>query len=559
MIVMKLLGDLFTILLVLTVFNLMIIVHELGHMLAARWRGLVVDEFGIWFGKPLWRKKINGVWYSLGSLPFGGFVKLPQMAPMESIEGKTETAAEDLPPITALSKIIVAFAGPLFSFGLALVFAVLVWAAGRPVRESEATTTIGYVGKDTPASNAKPPLKAGDRITAIDGHPVTHWSGMGRDSIQFSIIASEGDTLNLQVERPTADGKTEHLSVTATPKTPDTKFWERKALKQLSVMAEESPVIGDIPKDGPAVDAGLKPGDIIREINGERIYHWVAIREYIGNHSGQPLVFTVERGKETVKSGPIQVKSPVVEFVQPNSPAERAGFKLKDRVASFNGEAILSAQKFTELVHGYGEKVAEIGVIRDDKPITIKVQPELVDNGSSAEKLTGIGLQPDDDFGVEIDPAGINSQLYQNPVDQVKKAGSSIFDTIAVISSRKSGVGVQQLGGPVMMMRAYWTFFHIKGGWRFALWFSVVLNVNLAMLNLLPIPVLDGGHIVLAIIEAIRRRPVNVRILEGITTACAIVIIGFMVFIFFFDVQDWVKSDRDGGLKFKRSTPASQK
>src|SRR6059058_2321946 len=101
---------------VIVLFNLLIVVHELGHFLAARWRGLVVEEFGIWFGKPLWRKKIKGVVYSLGSIPAGGFVKLPQMAPMEAIEGESETPREQLPPVSALDKIIVAFAGPLFSF-----------------------------------------------------------------------------------------------------------------------------------------------------------------------------------------------------------------------------------------------------------------------------------------------------------------------------------------------------------------------------------------------------------------------------------------------------------
>ena len=124
---------------VLIFFNLMIIVHELGHFLAARWRGLVIEKFGIWFGKPLWQKKINGVVYSLGSIPAGGFVALPQLAPMEVMEGKVETPRDQLPPISALDKIIVAFAGPLFSFLLAFVFAVIVWKVGRPVSEAEWT------------------------------------------------------------------------------------------------------------------------------------------------------------------------------------------------------------------------------------------------------------------------------------------------------------------------------------------------------------------------------------------------------------------------------------
>ena len=84
----------FIVLEVLLLFNLLIFVHELGHFLAARWRGLYIEGFGVWFGKPLWKKTINGVQYSLGSLPFGGFVKLPQLAPMDMIEGKADLAYE---------------------------------------------------------------------------------------------------------------------------------------------------------------------------------------------------------------------------------------------------------------------------------------------------------------------------------------------------------------------------------------------------------------------------------------------------------------------------------
>src|SRR5256885_4496881 len=147
---------------VLILFNLLIVVHELGHFLAARWRGLYIEKFGVWFGKPLWKKTINGVQYSLGSLPFGGFVALPQLAPMDIIEGKADLDRAKLPPISVLDKIIVAFAGPLFSFLLAILFAVIIWAVGRPVSESEATTTIGYVLPDSPAAEAG--LKGGDKI-----------------------------------------------------------------------------------------------------------------------------------------------------------------------------------------------------------------------------------------------------------------------------------------------------------------------------------------------------------------------------------------------------------
>src|ERR1041384_6584680 len=122
---MSILKVIFIFLEVLLLFNLLIFVHELGHFLAARWRGLKIDRFAIWFGKPIWKKKIRGVEYVLGTIPAGGYVSLAQVATMEAIEGKGEGTDQPLPAISALDKIIVAFAGPLFSFLLALAFAVV--------------------------------------------------------------------------------------------------------------------------------------------------------------------------------------------------------------------------------------------------------------------------------------------------------------------------------------------------------------------------------------------------------------------------------------------------
>src|SRR5438093_9738024 len=164
---------------VLALFNLLIVVHELGHFLAARWRGLYIEKFGVWFGKPIWKKTINGVEYSLGSLPFGGFVALPQLAPMDIIEGKADVDRAQLPKISALDKIIVAFAGPLFSFLLAVIFALFIWIMGRPVSQAEATTIVGYVVPDSPAAQAG--LKTGDKIASVYGHSYARFGGLRSD------------------------------------------------------------------------------------------------------------------------------------------------------------------------------------------------------------------------------------------------------------------------------------------------------------------------------------------------------------------------------------------
>ena len=173
---------------VVLLFNLLIGVHELGHFLAARWRGLKVDRFAIWFGKPIWKKKIGGIEYALGWIPAGGYVALPQMATMEAIEGRPEDAAAEapLPNVSPLDKIIVAFAGPLFSFALAIVFAFIVWGVGKPTNGSDTSTTVGWVDPEGPAWKAG--LRPGDTILEIDGQPVKHFAPPAQDSVTWRII-----------------------------------------------------------------------------------------------------------------------------------------------------------------------------------------------------------------------------------------------------------------------------------------------------------------------------------------------------------------------------------
>ena len=112
---------------------------------------------------------------------------------------------------------------------------------------------------------------------------------------------------------------------------------------------------------------------------------------------------------------------------------------------------------------------------------------------------------------------------------------------------------MQQLGGAVMIIRVYSNLFQDDDGWRRVLWFSVILNVNLAMLNLLPLPMLDGGHILLSLIEAVRRRPSRAAILNYVQNGFAILLISFMIYIAFFDIGDWIRSaraDRDVPVVF---------
>ncbi len=533
---------------VVVLFNLLIVVHEVGHFLAARWRGLFIEKFGIWFGKPIWKRTIKGVQYSLGSLPFGGFVALPQLAPMDIIEGKADVDRAKLPPISALDKIIVAFAGPLFSFLLAIAFAVIIWMVGRPVSESEATTTIGYVLPDSPAQQAG--LKSGDKILEVDGHRVTRFGGMSDESISWRIVSSEGEKIPIAYEE---NGQVKTVEVR--PTIPPSKPWMRKGFREIGIVPAETPVVHDVEPDSPAARAGVRPNDLLLSINGQRIYHLLGLSEFIRDHQSEPLTLGVRRNGTEV-SLPFEPGHPKIEQVFKDSPAANAGLEKGDLVMALNGKPARSTLAVSDSIKRQAGQTMTLSISRDDKQFDVTLTPQI----PQGEKVARVGLQWADELGITPDEYGVTALQYPRPMEQVRQAMMSIFNTVGAVASSKSDIKLQHMSGPVMMMQIYYRMFESKEGWRMALWFSVVLNVNLALLNLLPIPVLDGGHILLALIESVRRRPVNMRVLEVVQTACAVVIIGFMVYIAFFDVEDLFGGRRDAPRFSPKSTaPAKQR
>jgi regulator of sigma E protease len=447
---------------VVLVFNLLIGVHELGHFLAARWRGLKVEHFAIWFGKPVWKKKIGGVEYALGWIPAGGYVSLPQMATMETIEGTTDEKAAQLSPVSPLDKIIVAFAGPLFSFLLAVVFAIVVWQVGKPSNGTDNTTVIGWVDPAGPA--AKAGLLPGDEILEVDGHAVHHFAPTSADSVTWRIVTSTGTNIAVKFLR---DGK--ENTVYAVPFHRQTKWFERKALRQILITSANPAKIFEVATNSPAAAAGLKSGDEVVALNGRKIFSCMAVisaEEAMSNTVVKPLTLTVRRGGEQFDRELLAVKP-----VQPKNAAPMLG------ILSWMGD-------------------------------------------------TNVML------------------LHPSPLEQIQVSAGQIVNTFGALFSRHGEIGVQQLGGAVMIIRVYSNLFQDDDGWRRVLWFSVILNVNLALLNMLPLPVLDGGHITLSLIEAVRRRPVSGKILEKIQSGFAALLIAFMIYIAFFDAGDWFRSSR---------------
>ncbi|OAI42017.1 hypothetical protein AYO41_04900 [Verrucomicrobia bacterium SCGC AG-212-E04] len=533
---------------VIVIFNLLIVVHELGHFLAARWRGLVVEKFGIWFGKPIWKKKINGVEYSLGSIPAGGFVALPQMAPMESIEGESATDRAALPPVSPLDKIIVAFAGPLFSFLLALFFATIVWVVGKPVKQADSNLVIGNVQQDSSAWNVG--LRPGDRILTIDGHPVKMFNAMS-DSVLWYVVSSESPTIAVTVQR---DGK--ELTFNPEPMRVGSTGFGRAPKRILPIDASAFPMIRSV-KPGSAADkAGFKPDDVIVAVEGKPQLHMSEIYVAQDAKPAQPVTVTVVR-KGTRLDLPLPARVLRIDAVTKSAPGDVAGLKPGDIVTAADGRPA-STLAFARLAKDRVNQPVELTVQRGTEAKTISVTPLFEETNKRA--MIGIAWAPDDD--IAWDDWGIMTRTYPTPWSQVVDTVRTMRNTFAALLSPKSELSFRDLGGPVMIGRTYFHLLSSEEGWRLALWFSVFMNVNLALLNLLPIPVLDGGHIVLALLEMVRRKPVSIRVLEVVQTGCAVVIIGFMLYVTMFDVLDlpFLKRNRPAAeLKFTPAAPSNAK
>lgn len=450
---------------IIILFNFVILIHELGHFLAGRWRGLKIEKFQIWFGKPIWSKTINGVQWGIGWIPAGGFVALPQMNPMEMLEGPS-TSSEPLPKVKPIDKIIVAAAGPLFSFGLAIIFACVVWWVKHLVSDSAINTKIGYISPS--AVEGADQLQLGDEVISVDGKRVDTWSGLV-DSVVWNVVSSGGDTIPFTVKR---EGEAEPITIPlAAPEIPDTKggalggFFKRPELRQvgrMGIASESQPMVGQLFPNGPAEQAGLQPSDVVVEANGQRVTSPIMISDVIKAQPDQPI---------------------------------------------------------------------NLGIERDGKRLDIAVTPRLPKNAEEIEIESPM-------LGIRWDDTGVTVLKRTPPMEQIQDATKTMYNTLSAVVSPSSDVSAKHLAGPVGIMRLYYRLFEHKDGWRLALWFSVILNINLAILNMLPLPVLDGGHITMAIIESIRRRPLSKRLLEIAYGGCAILLIGFMLYITGFDVTE---------------------
>jgi regulator of sigma E protease len=286
-----LLSSVWGIALVVAFFGGSIFVHELGHFLAARKRGLKIERFSIGFGPRLfgWTGK-DGVDYRVSIIPLGGYVALPQLADMEGIEGESTEDVEKLPKISYADKMIVSVMGAVFNVIFAFVLACILWVTGMPVAEGSANTVIGYVpeqiitssghlaelglGNTVPGPAFSAGIRSGDRILAVDDSPVTNFNQISEAVMLGNRRDSQGNpTATFRLERA---GET--LEVVVQPARLEVNAASGDRVRVAGLQPRTAVIIGGPAPGSPAEKAGLKSGDRVLSIDGHPLNNTVEFR-----------------------------------------------------------------------------------------------------------------------------------------------------------------------------------------------------------------------------------------------------------------------------------------
>ena len=526
------LNIIYVVAVVFLLFGAAIFVHEFGHFWVALKRGLKVEEFAIGFGPIIWSKTHEGILYSIRAIPAGGFVKLPQMLTSEAIEGKPEgpvdedsensegeppEPVEELPAVSPLSKIFVAFAGPLMNVIFAILIAVFIWLVGIPKPINE--PVVGYVGEQSEeyTIGARP----GDRIMNVNDEPIETWQ-----DVVYAVLDSEGETVAVQVQR---GEEQRQFDLPAGTWSGGIRRIRLDNQDLLEVMSFETPsLLGDV---------GFKPGDVVLGVNGQKAYSQYQLLDLLMADAGQMKTALVARGDqevelpfETPDVAGVAVEQVVTEDEDGlSTPASKADVQAGDVIKSAAGVRVTSTRQLVDIIQAQDNKEFQLDLLRGDKGIQVSITPK--------DNRLGVALKQDIGLVFKPEPIRYSKELaHPSPAAQIGDVLDKIAITFKALGrGKESGVGAKDLSGPVGIFGML--AIQVNHDLRLALSFLVLLNINLAILNLLPVPVLDGGHILLSIIEWIRKEPVSVKIQEWATTAFAALLLCFFVYVTFADVK----------------------
>lgn len=559
-----------TLVAVIPMLGILIVAHELGHFLIAKACGVRVLKFSIGFGSPIGFGRLRMRWerggteYVIGWIPLGGFVRMLG-EPMPGDEDFAPPIPDDARPDEFLEskpvwqKLSIVFAGPAMNLLLPILCLMGILWVGLPRPDA----IIGMVEAKSPAAESG--LRVGDRILALDGNPVQWW-----DEVLLPIEGrSEGETLTLEIER---GGESRQVEVPVALQTARDRYgsvvdkgWIGLGHRRLAA------VVGVPEVTSAAARAGLHSGDLVLTVDDAEVEDWQSLGEAHGsavararaagrNHvqwrvrrelappgdagSGQIDGPTLDRGPGVPSEGEIETEEFVlslpsstaslerlgllpatilVAFVTEDRPAALAGLQPNDLVLSVDGKSVGSFSSFVSLVQTSGGRELELAYSRAGKVDTLRLRAreETVagpyEIEGMEEKVYQIGLAA----AVSSLPGARSIQKLRNPLESIPRAAMMSWqmttEYLQGLGKLFTGeVGTDKLSGPIGIARIARK--SLDRGWLDYLSMMMLISINLGILNLLPIPILDGGQAMIYAIEGIKRSPLSMRSREIATS-----------------------------------------
>jgi regulator of sigma E protease len=531
--------------------GVLVFVHELGHFLWAKTFGVRVLRFSLGFGPRIAGFTRGGTEYVLSALPIGGYVRMLGENPRDEVRARDR--GQSFADQSILRRLIIVVGGPAMNLLLPILLYFVVFLGDTELTPA----TIGVVFPNRPADGE---LQAGDRVVAIDGDDVETFYELTR-----VVESSPGESLRFQIER---DG--ERLTRTLVPVTTHKEhpLEMREEVGRVGIMPHHPVgVIGVRSAASPAGAARLRTFDVVVAAGGRPIERFIDLQQLLARNRGEllPLTFlrpvpvpdalgglveldvyephiatlTPEPGKDepAARSG-IESADLYVSHVTAGSPEHRAGLLPGDRLLSLDGRPIrLWATFLQDLRAGRGAEHV-LRFRRGGQELTARYRLEhrrgVTEHGQVYDRYV-VGIR--NWVPTRTDPPVPNpSPLLYAARESIRATADvvqlTVFSVVRLVQGRLS---VKSIGGPL-------TIFEVAGtaareGALNYLTLMAFISINLGLINLLPIPLLDGGHLPFLLYEAVARRPLAVRVREYAHVAGLVVLLAIMVLAFKNDIE----------------------
>ncbi len=505
----------------------LVVFHEFGHFLFAKLFGVKAEVFSVGFGPRLWSRQFGETEFRVSAIPMGGYVKLL------GEDRETQLSPDEMKRALHLQKpwkrFFIFFGGPLFNFILAIMIFMVILALGEP----QMASFVGRVVHRSPAEIAG--FKSGDHILEVNHRPVTKF-----EEVVMTLTESPGQKLEVKVLHP-GDSQPVVIEAQTTSESGLGVYGESTHVGQIEGLLPfaRAPQAGVSNPQSKAAQAGIATGDQLVGYDGKPVKTWEEVEAlYATSNPGTPVTIQVEKGKSS-DGAPKRVEwnfeKPAnsqglgvdlglfsselfVEKVVSKSPAEQMGLKAGDRLIEVGGSEAQSFFQLRESVQKSGEKDGKVKVKWERMG---QVQEAVVEPTATATRDVSLNKKTQYTIGIApmlvlTEPPTVIERVL-NPIRLVAQATERMFSLTwrNLVSLRKMAMGevsMGQLGGPLTIGKIAGE--SLARGLIVFLTNMAIFSIGLGVLNILPVPVLDGGHLLLLGIEMVRGKPLSLRQME---------------------------------------------